>query len=192
MNYIQLAPGEKVILSCHTHWRNYVLPFVVCWLCVTFLLVRIKFFGLPLILNLTKYLGDISYAKVSVVEAILMLVLALSSASTGMKQVLRRYTVTNERLIQHVGFLNTETTELKLCYCSNLVLSQSLGGKILGYGDFRMRAGGVEMFFNDVPDPLKFKKVLTDAIDNAVYGTDSREAEETLIDKLEKDLGMKP
>lgn len=169
MNYIQLSGDERIILSCRTHWKNYIVPFFIAGLFLLFALIRLRFFGKPLILDLAKYLPEVNYVTVSLWELGLTLFFILWSVGTGLRHFFAVYTITTTRLILHVGFLNTRTTELKLCYCSNIILMQTLGGKILNYGDFSLRAGGVDMFFNDVPAPLKFKRVLIDAINSSVY-----------------------
>lgn len=190
MNYLQLAPGERELYSCRTHWKNYVPPFIAAGVCLLFLVIRIYFYGYPLILDLAKYFEGISYRKVSLLETGLGIVLMFWCLSAGLRQVFVKYIITTDRLIHHRGFLNTRTTELKLCYCSNLILIQNLGGKIFQYGDFKLRAGGVDMFFNDVPSPLRFKRTLTDAINDSVYGGYQKST--SALDFLEEELGLKP
>ena len=95
--------------------------------------------------------------------------MAIVELSKALRNYFATYTITTKRLILHQGLLNTKTTELKLCYCSNLVLKQKLAGKIMDYGDFGLRSGGVDIFFNDVPNPLEFKKTLTMAINHSTF-----------------------
>lgn len=189
MNYLQLTQGERVIHSCHTHWKNFIPPFIIAGLSLLLLVVRLFFYGRPLILDLARIFPGVNYKIVSLVEVLLIVYLTLWGLNLGFKQFLIRYIITTERLIHHQGFLNTKTVELKLCYCSNLILVQNLMGKMLNYGDFKLRAGGVDMLFNDVPNPLPFKKALTEAIRTAIYGDEEHRKTEAL-DWLEQELGM--
>jgi len=184
--------GEKVLLSCRTHWKNYVLPFMGAGTCLLFLLIRLYFYGYPLIIDFYASLSvEVNYRAVSLVESLLAALFTLWLADSGFRQVMVRYVITDQRLIHHSGFFNTRTTELKLCYCSNLILDQNIWGKILCYGDFKLRSGGVDMFFNDVPHPLDFKRILTRAIENAEYANVSRRTNSfDMYQDLQDDLGM--
>lgn len=161
MDQLILNNGEEILVSTRTHWKNTVLPLVLASPFAAFDILRLQ--GTPPLFDLTFLTGT----PIGWIDAVLAAIVTVTLAFGAIGNIFQMYTVTNERLVLRQGLLSTRTTELQLRYCSNLMMTQSLLGKILGYGDFKLRSGGVDIFFNDVPEPKEFKRILSAAIDKA-------------------------
>jgi uncharacterized membrane protein YdbT with pleckstrin-like domain len=69
--------------------------------------------------------------------------------------------VTNKRVIVKMGFISRSTLELNLAKVETVQVHQSLGGRILGYGDIVViGTGGTREVVRDVRDPVGFRKAV--------------------------------
>lgn len=70
------------------------------------------------------------------------------------------YAITNRRVIVKTGFISRQTFEMNLSRIESVEVDQSFWGRILGYGSITIiGTGGTRELFNDISNPLKFRKV---------------------------------
>ena len=75
---------------------------------------------------------------------------------------------TNKRVIFKIGFIRSDTDELRNENIENIQIKQSIIGRILGYGDLEFRGtGGSPVVFKTIPDPISVKK----EIEHVIYGS---------------------
>lgn len=69
--------------------------------------------------------------------------------------------VTNKRVIIKTGLISTRTVELNLSKVENIAVSQSLFGRMLGYGSITVvGTGGTKEPFRWVKDPIAFRQAV--------------------------------
>jgi uncharacterized membrane protein YdbT with pleckstrin-like domain len=77
-----------------------------------------------------------------------------------MVKMTSEYTITNRRVIIKTGFISRQTFEMNLSRIESVEVDQSFWGRILGYGSITIiGTGGTRELFNNISDPLKFRKV---------------------------------
>ena len=68
------------------------------------------------------------------------------------------FAVTSVRLILKVGLIARYTTELLISKVESIGVNQSLGGRLLDYGDLTVTGtGGAREIFRRVKDPIEFR-----------------------------------
>lgn len=75
----------------------------------------------------------------------------------------RKYRITNHRVTVKKGILNKETSEVSIVDLKNVLIKQSLAGRILDYGDVLGGTAGTsgnEMMVEGVKDPVRFKDTI--------------------------------
>ncbi len=75
----------------------------------------------------------------------------------------RRYRITNHRVTVKKGIFNKETSEVSIIDLKNVLIRQSLAGRILNYGDILGGTAGTsgnEMMIEGVRDPSRFKDTI--------------------------------
>jgi len=76
----------------------------------------------------------------------------------------KQYVVTNRRILQISGTVNKRVSDTSLEKVNDIVMEQSMMGRLLKYGDLEIIAGsdsGVDVF-RRISDPVGFKKELLD------------------------------
>jgi uncharacterized membrane protein YdbT with pleckstrin-like domain len=76
----------------------------------------------------------------------------------------RQYVVTSRRVMQLSGVLNRRVSDSNLDKVNDIVMTQSLLGRALGYGDIEIITGsdiGVDVL-SRISDPIGFKRVMLD------------------------------
>ncbi|BCY19141.1 membrane protein [Leptolinea sp. HRD-7] len=77
----------------------------------------------------------------------------------------REFIITNRRVIQISGIINKNVTDSSLEKVNDVKLSQSLWGRLLGFGDIEILTAselGANVF-QTIGDPITFKKTMMDA-----------------------------
>jgi len=74
-----------------------------------------------------------------------------------------RYVITNRRVIEVMGLLSKHVSDSALENINDVIMQQSLLGRILGYGDLEIltasEASGINRFVR-IADPVKFKTTM--------------------------------
>jgi uncharacterized membrane protein YdbT with pleckstrin-like domain len=145
-----LQPGEKVLYSTNAHWIFY-LPAIGAGIVAIFFLVVSRVF----------------------VEGSLTLVclgLATIAALLALYQMLtawfHRWTtetdVTNLRVVHKTGFIKRRTFEMSLDKVESVDVYQSILGRILNYGDVKVRGVGEGAeTIKTIASPLDFRNHIT-------------------------------
>jgi len=77
-----------------------------------------------------------------------------------MVRMTSEYAITNRRVIVKTGFISRQSFEMNLSRIESVEVDQSFWGRILGYGSITIiGTGGTRELFNNISNPLKFRKV---------------------------------
>ena len=151
-----LSTGERVVHREKQHW------FVFIWGArYTIVAVIVAVVLLVLKNNLTQPWQDIlNYA------AIALFVGGLAVLSWTILQYLNlEYVLTNRRVIEVSGVLNKKATDSSLEKINDAVLTQSIFGRIFGFGDLDILTAsesGISRF-RMLVEPVDFKRAMLDA-----------------------------
>ena len=139
MSYVDsnLLPGEQVTFRTHLSLIIFTVPVVLAELALVFYLVGPG----------TRLIGHIFLLGALAVGAVKYLDYATSE-----------FAVTNKRIIIKVGFLKRRTLEMQVQKIETVAVNQSIGARILGYGDIVVTGtGGTKEAFRHVSAPLKLR-----------------------------------
>lgn len=163
MRYVSglLAPGEQVLLATRRHW-----------------VVLLRWVGPPLVLVLLGLVmagafGFFGGYEAAGTAALVGVGLAVVGALVALPGVLRwaneLYLVTDRRVIQVEGVFSKHALDSGLAKVNDVRLTQSLWGRMLGYGTLEIitaSESGINRF-DDLPRPLAFKKAMMSAAHGA-------------------------
>lgn len=145
MSYItrHLLPGETVRYRTRLHWKLYVGPLLLVLLVL-----------LPLaILALSTV-----HPWLAIVPAVLALVLLLIAF---VRRRSSEFAVTNKRVILKLGVLSTRSVELLLPKVEGIAVTQSLAGRLFGFGGIVVTgSGGTQEPFAGIQAPLEFRQAV--------------------------------
>ncbi|MEO6841444.1 MAG: PH domain-containing protein [Bradyrhizobium sp.] len=145
-----LQPGEKVLYSTNAHWIFY-LPAIGAGMVAIFFLVVSRVF----------------------VEGSLTLVCLALAAISGLFALYQMLTawfhrwttetdVTNLRVVHKTGFIKRRTFEMSLDKVESVDVYQSILGRILNYGDVKVRGVGEGAeTIKTIASPLDFRNHIT-------------------------------
>jgi len=151
MSYIEkhLLPGETVAFRTVLHWKVYLLPVFL----TVVLLIPLAVFALE-----------------STMQWLAALPIAAGLIALVVPYLVRRnseFAVTNKRVIIKLGVLTTRSVELLLPKIESITVTQSLGGRLFGYGEIVViGTGGTEEPFADIQAPLDFRQAIQAATDS--------------------------
>lgn len=145
-----LQPGEKVLFSTNAHWI-FFLPAIAGWVvAIIFLALSYQVpTGAPALLSL-------SMAAISAIAAL------YKTITAWFHQWTTETDVTDLRIIHKTGFIQRQTFEMSLDKVESVDVNQSILGRILDYGDVRVRGvgeGGEEI--KTIASPLAFRSAIT-------------------------------
>lgn len=150
MSYIDanLLPGERVLVRTHLHWKLLVGPIVL--LVVT--LVPVAWLWLQ---------GSwTSWILLAPAFGLLVLLAAI------VKRQSSDFAVTSKRVMMKTGVFSTRSVELLLGKIEAIAVNQTLGGRMIGYGDIVVTgSGGTEETFADIQSPLAFRRAVQSVTD---------------------------
>lgn len=139
MSYINnnLQVGETVEYRADIHWFIFVKPAIL-------LLLGYLFYSTKT--DIIHYAG------------LLMLVLGgFHLIKSVLLKMGTEYVVTNKRVILKSGILSRDALELMLNKCEGLRITQSVLGRIFGFGSILVTTGSVTNTFKFVANPMKFR-----------------------------------
>jgi uncharacterized membrane protein YdbT with pleckstrin-like domain len=150
MSYVErhLLAGEAVSFRTRLHWKLYFLPVLL----VVVLLAPLTVLALSASQQL---LAILPVAAAIVVVAVPYL-----------KRRSSEFAVTNKRVIIKLGVLRTRSIELLLPKIEGITVSQSLAGRLFGYGEIVViGTGGTQEPFAGIQAPLDFRQAVQAATD---------------------------
>lgn len=145
MGYIDrhLLPGEAVGYRTKLHWKVYIGPLLLV------LLVLVPL-GILALASTHQIL-----AVIPGVAAIVVLFIAF------LKRQSSEFAVTNKRVILKLGVFNTRSVELLLTKVEGITVTQSLGGRLFGFGAIVVTgSGGTQEPFTGIQAPLEFRQAV--------------------------------
>lgn len=159
MGYVDslLGKGERILVIARKHWTTLLMSGLVSLFIVAILLV------------LYALSGDASPLKfLSGVRAVFLFALVLPLGKFGWDFIqweAEQYLVSNYRVIQTEGIVNKRTSDSSLEKVNDVVLTQSVLGRVLGYGDLAIITGsdvGTNLL-KRLSEPVRFKTAMLDA-----------------------------
>ena len=151
MSYIEkhLLPSETVAFRTRLHWKLYFLPVLL----TVVLLIPLTVLALQ-----------------STIQWLAALPLASGLIALAVPYVKRRnseFAVTNKRVIIKLGVLTTRSVEVLLPKIESITVTQSLVGRMFGYGEIVViGTGGTEEPFAGIQAPLDFRQAIQAATDS--------------------------
>jgi uncharacterized membrane protein YdbT with pleckstrin-like domain len=145
MSYIDahLLPEERVTYRTRLHWKVYLGPF---------------FFDLLICLPLVVLALNSTNQLLALIPGIAAL---LAWVKPWLERHSSEFAVTNRRVIIKLGFFNTRSIELLLSKIEGIAVTQSLLGRMLGFGEIVVTGtGGTEERFNHIQAPLDFRQAV--------------------------------
>lgn len=150
MSYIDgnLLEGEHVVFRTRLHWKLLVTPLV-------FLLVTLVAAGW------VRMQGPWT-DWVLVAPALGLIVFA----TAFVKRQSSDFAVTSKRVMMKTGVFNTRSVEILLGKIEAIAVHQTLGGRLLRYGDIVVTgSGGTEETFSGIQAPLEFRRSVQSVTD---------------------------
>jgi uncharacterized membrane protein YdbT with pleckstrin-like domain len=144
-----LQPDEKVLFTTRIHWIVY-WPAILGWI------AAIALFAL----------ARGSLEGMTIVWLSLSGICALIALHWTFRAWFRRWTsetdVTSMRVVHKEGFIKRETFEMNLDRVESVDVSQSIGGRLLGYGDVTIvGVGDSERTIQMIGSPIQFRNHIT-------------------------------
>jgi len=142
----QLKKEEKLLVIIRQHWLKLVMP-ILAWLLLTILLFI--------------FLKE-DNTKIALVIA---LVTALYPGYLYLEWKYNLWAVTNMRVVDENGFFNRYSKESPLDKINNVEYTQSLWGRMLGYGDVEIQTAAElgDSRYTMIHDPKILKDTITHA-----------------------------
>jgi hypothetical protein len=156
-----LSTGERVIHREKQHW------FVFVWgarLTLAAALVAIVFMVVVSGMAQEGFSGTVRDI-LGWITVILLVGALLNLGWTILRYINQEYLITNRRVLQVSGVLNKSSTDSSLEKINDAVLTQSIFGRIFGFGDLDVLTAadvGIDRF-KMIVDPIGFKKAMLDA-----------------------------
>jgi len=155
MGYVEklMARNERIAFLTHQHWIVLLRAFIAnLFLCILIVAVVVALYVLPLppsrFLTLFRLL-----------PLVLLLIPFIRMGLKIIKWWNESYIITNRRVIQTEGIINKHVIDSSLEKVNDVVLNQSVLGRMLGYGDVEILTAseiGVNRF-ERISGPVRFK-----------------------------------
>ena len=155
-----LSTGERVTKRERQHWL------VLLWGArLPLLTILAALLLVVLSQNVTGTARDDILSLLSLLTAVLFVVGLAFLLWATLRYMSQEYVLTNRRVIQVEGVINKRATDSSLEKINDAVLSQSLFGRVFGFGDLDVLTAaeaGIERF-RMIVDPIGFKRAMLDA-----------------------------
>jgi uncharacterized membrane protein YdbT with pleckstrin-like domain len=145
-----LLPGEVVVYRTRLHWKLFVVPvlasLVMAALAIWALSADRRVWAIP--------------------PLVIALVLLLSA---WIQRRNSEFAVTSKRVIIKLGVITTRSMELLLSKIEGITVTQSLMGRMFGYGEIVVTgSGGTQEPFDSIQSPLDFRQAVQAATEAVV------------------------
>ena len=181
-----LGEREKILHTARQHWfnlaRNILAEITIILLVLIFTIVAA--------FSLQK---NIPLALIVLIGFVVILLPIISMIHDVLVWTNRQYIVTNRRVMQLSGVINKSVTDSSLEKVNDLIMKQSVLGRMFNYGDIEILTAS-EMganLFRRIEGPIKFKSALInakEALDRGDMGAPRREefSVPALIEQLDQ------
>jgi len=150
MSYIDthLLPGETVSYRTRLHWKIFVVPTLIA--------------VIMLALSIWALSAD---RRVLAIPPMAIAVIVLFVA--WIRRRSSEFAVTNKRVIIKLGVMTTRSMELLLSKIEGITVSQSVAGRMFGFGEIIVTgSGGTQEPFDNIQAPLDFRQAVQAATDS--------------------------
>ena len=156
MGYLEdlMGKSEQIVLTTRQHWITIVGALLVNG----FFILLLIGIGVAASLLATPFLGPLAWIPLAV-AGVLCLAPLWRLVSDWLHWWNDIYVVTNRRIIQAQGVINKHVIDSSLEKINDVVLTQSMLGRMLGYGDVEILTGseiGVNLL-KRITEPVRFK-----------------------------------
>lgn len=143
-----LTDGEEIIRAFRPHWKSLVIP--ILWTIPAII-------GAVLNASLTP-----TGAPRNAIYAVLILGWLVIAGVPLVRWWFTRFVLTNERLILRKGVIARSGVEIPLEVINDVIFSQSVFERLLGFGDLIIESAGElgQSRFSDIPRPEEFQSEL--------------------------------
>jgi uncharacterized membrane protein YdbT with pleckstrin-like domain len=158
MGYIQslMARNESIAFITHQHWIVLLRAFIAnLFLCILIVAIVV---GLYIVLPLIPPLPP-GLRFLPLLPLVLLVIPFIRMGFKIIKWWNESYIITNRRVIQTEGIVNKHVIDSSLEKVNDVVLSQSVLGRMMGYGDVEILTAseiGVNRF-ERISGPVRFK-----------------------------------
>jgi uncharacterized membrane protein YdbT with pleckstrin-like domain len=149
LSYIDrhLLPGEVVRFRTRLHWKIFVVPVLV-----TIAMVALALWAIS------------AERQVLAIPPAVIALLLLGAA--WLRRHSSEFAVTNKRVIIKLGVTTTRSMELLLPKIEGITVTQSLWGRMFGFGEIVVTgSGGTQEPFDGIQSPLDFRQAVQAATD---------------------------
>lgn len=158
MGYVDslLGKGERILVVSRQHWTTLLASALV------------NLFITIVIVLLYALAGSANVQFLTDIRGFFLFALLLPLGKFGWDLIqweAEQYIVTNYRVIQTEGIVNKKTSDSSLEKVNDIVLTQSVLGRLLGYGDLSIITGsdvGTNLL-KRLNEPVRFKTAILDA-----------------------------
>jgi uncharacterized membrane protein YdbT with pleckstrin-like domain len=163
MSYVEsnLVPGETVIYQTELHWIVMVGHLFIGFLVLGLpgaLLLYYAFSHSEMHAN-TLHVTEAGGAALLVCGAVVILIGVVRRHATEMA-------VTNRRVVIKTGLMSRKTIEMLLNKVESIEVTETTGGRMLGYGTIVMiGTGGTSEPFRQIAQPLEFRNQVQQQIE---------------------------
>jgi uncharacterized membrane protein YdbT with pleckstrin-like domain len=154
LSYIDnhLLPGEVVSYRTRLHWNIFVIPVLVSLAMAALALWAIS-----------------AERRVLAIPPVAIALILLAAA--WLRRRSSEFAVTNKRVIIKLGVVTTRSMELLLPKIEGITVTQSLVGRMFGFGEIVVTgSGGTQEPFDDIQSPLDFRQAVQAATDGSARG----------------------
>jgi uncharacterized membrane protein YdbT with pleckstrin-like domain len=150
MSYVDrnLLPDEVVTYRTRLHW---------------------KVFAIPALIVVVLLMPSALLALASGAPALALIPAGMALAVLGIADIQRRsseFAVTSRRVVIKLGVFNTRSIELLLPKVEGIEVTQTLSGRVFGYGKIIVTgSGGTRETFAGIQSPLRFRQAVQAAAD---------------------------
>lgn len=144
MSYIttHLLPGEVITYRTRLHWKIFVVPVLIALVMLALALWA---------MSANRRLIAVAPLAIGVIVIFAAWIRRRSS----------EFAVTNKRVIIKLGVMSTRSMELLLSKIEGITVTQSLTGRIFGYGEIIVTgSGGTQEPFDSIQAPLDFRQAV--------------------------------
>ena len=174
MGYLEglMGKNEGIVLATRQHWITIIGSLIVNG----FLILLLWGIGIIVLGPTRSLLKGLSWVPLAVL-AVFSLVFLWRMVLDVLHWANDVYAVTNRRIIQISGIINKHSIDSSLEKINDLVLNQSMMGRLLSYGDLEILTGseiGVNLL-RRIADPVRFKTEMLNQKE-AMHDTDAFES----------------
>lgn len=159
-----LYTGEYILVKSGIHWKNYIIPLLEFYFMAALLIVRIHYYGVPLMEFLQRKIPTGYFRMLSFIEVVIILLVIARLIVRMIKISKIGYFITNKRIMKLSGWMTVNTNEMMLDRCETVELKKNLYERLYGTGDLLILSAGASIVFDDIPKADKFKQTIQEIL----------------------------